>query len=119
MSGGSLLAGFDDFGCHSSLTTSLHLRFAERREIQLCRQRPAYRAAGLDTKCVCAVAYRSMASGNRYRFPVSVDSGALFDRSRVMKMSGIVTAPDGRMIDVVHFPSGLQKRVEVLREIAG
>jgi hypothetical protein len=57
------------------------------------------------------------ASGNRYRFPVSVDSESLFERSGVGKTSAIVLGVDGHLIDIVHFPTGSDKRNELLRAI--
>jgi hypothetical protein len=57
------------------------------------------------------------AAGNRYLFPVSVDSESLFERSGVGKTSAIVLGVDGHLIDIAHFPTGSLKRNELLRAI--
>ena len=116
-----LLADFDDFGCQLCLDDFLAFcdslsggRFSSAVSVRLIARRDSTRSALAQSRII-----EAWASGNGYRFPVSVDSGALFDRSGVGKTSAIVTAPDGRLLDVVHFPSGLRRRIEVLRELAG
>ncbi len=116
-----LLADFDDFACQLCLDDFLSFcdslnceRFRFAVNVRLIARRDSTRSAVAQSRLL-----EGWASGNSYRFPVSVDSGALFERSGVGKTSAIVVAPDGRLLDVVHFPSGILRRIEVLREISG
>jgi|GEM_PF-2744229 len=116
-----LLADFDDFGCQLCLDDFLAFcdslngeRFRSAVSVRLIARRDSTRSASAQSRLI-----EGWASGNSYRFPVSVDSGAIFERSGVGKTSAILVASDGRLLDVVHFPAGISRRNEILREIGG
>jgi len=116
-----LLADFDDFGCQLCLDDFLAFcdslnsgRFRSAVSVRLIARRDSTRSVSAQSRMI-----EAWASGNSYLFPVSVDSGALFERSAVGKTSAIVVAADGHLLDVVHFPAGILRRNEVLHAIGG
>jgi uncharacterized membrane protein len=116
-----LLADFDDFGCQLCLDDFLAFcdslnggRFRSAVSVRLIARRDSTRSVSAQSRMI-----EGWASGNSYLFPVSVDSGAVFERSGVGKTSAIIVAADGRLLDVVHFPAGILRRNEVLQAIGG
>jgi hypothetical protein len=116
-----LLADFDDFGCQLCLDDFLAFcdslngqRFRSNPGIRLIARRDSTRSAAEQARLL-----EGWAAGNRYLFPVSVDSGGIFEQSGVGKTSAIVIDRDGRLLDIVHFPTGPEKRSGFLRAIGG
>jgi hypothetical protein len=114
-----LLADFDDFGCQLCLDDFLAFcdslngeRFRSAVRVRLVARRDSARSGAAQARML-----EGWASGNRYLFPVSVDSESLFERSGVEKTSAIVLGVDGHLVDVAHFPTGSDKRNELLRAI--
>jgi hypothetical protein len=114
-----LLADFDDFGCQLCLDDFLAFcdslngeRLRSAVSVRLVARRDSARSGAAQARML-----EGWASGNRYRFPVSVDSESLFERSGVGKTSAIVLGVDGHLIDIAHFPTGSDKRNELLRAI--
>jgi uncharacterized membrane protein YphA (DoxX/SURF4 family) len=114
-----LLADFDDFGCQLCLDDFLAFcdslngeRLRSSVSVRLVARRDSARSGAAQARML-----EGWASGNRYRFPVSVDSESLFERSGVGKTSAIVLGVDGHLIDIAHFPTGSDKRNELLRAI--
>jgi hypothetical protein len=114
-----LLADFDDFGCQLCLDDFLAFcdslngaRFRSAVGVRLVARRDSARKGSDQARML-----EGWAAGNRYLFPVSVDSESLFERSGVGKTSAIVLGVDGHLIDIAHFPTGSLKRNELLRAI--
>jgi hypothetical protein len=114
-----LLADFDDFGCQLCLDDFLAFcdslnceRFRSAVTVRLVARRDSARSGPAQERML-----EGWAAGNRYLFPVSVDSESLFERSGVERTSAIVLGYDGRLIDIAHFPTGSVKRKELLRAI--
>ena len=116
-----LLADFDDFGCQLCLDDFLAFcdslnsaRFRSTVSVRLVARRDSARSAPGQARML-----EGWAAGNRYLFPVSVDSESLFEQSGVGKTSAIVLGVDGHLVDIAHFPTGVPKRNELLRAIGG
>jgi uncharacterized membrane protein YphA (DoxX/SURF4 family) len=116
-----LLADFDDFGCQLCLDDFLAFcdslnsaRFRSAVSVRLVARRDSARSGPGQARML-----EGWAAGNRYLFPVSVDSESLFERSGVGKTSAIVLGVDGHLVDIAHFPTGSMKRNELLRAIGG
>ena len=116
-----LLADFDDFGCQLCLDDFLAFcdslngtRFRSSVSVRLVARRDSARSGPGQARML-----EGWAAGNRYLFPVSVDSESLFERSGVGKTSAIVLGSDGRLVDIAHFPTGIVKRNELLHAIGG
>jgi hypothetical protein len=114
-----LLADFDDFGCQLCLEDFLAFcdslngeRFRSVVSVRLVARRDSTRSAAAQARML-----EGWATGNRYLFPVCVDSESLFERSGVGKTSAIVLGVDGRLVDIENFPTGGEKRNELLRTI--
>ncbi len=114
-----LLADFDDFGCQLCLDDFLAFcdslngaKFRSTVSVRLFARRDSARSGPAQARML-----EGWAAGNRYLFPVSVDSESLFERSGVGKTSAIVLGVDGRLVDIAHFPTGSLKRNELLRAI--
>ena len=114
-----LLADFDDFGCQLCLDDFLAFcdslngaRFRSSVSVRLIARRDSARSGPAQARML-----EGWAAGNRYQFPVSVDSESLFERSGVGKTSAIVLGVGGRLLDIAHFPTGSDKRNELLRAI--
>jgi hypothetical protein len=116
-----LLADFDDFGCQLCLDDFLAFcdslncqKYRSILGVRLLARRDSTRSAAEQARLL-----EGWAAGNRYLFPVSVDSGGVFEQSGVGKTSAIVIDRDGRLLEVAHFPTGPGKRLEILRAIGG
>ncbi|HEX7572336.1 MAG TPA: MauE/DoxX family redox-associated membrane protein [Bacteroidota bacterium] len=114
-----LLADFDDFGCQLCLDDFLAFcdslngaKFRLTVSVRLFARRDSARSGPAQARML-----EGWAAGNRYLFPVSVDSESLFERSGVGKTSAIVLGVDGHLVDIAHFPTGSLKRNELLRAI--
>ena len=114
-----LLADFDDFSCQLCLDDFLAFcdslngeRFRRDVSVRLLARRDSSRSAASQARIL-----EGWAAGNRYLFPVSLDSERVFERSGVGKTSAIILAGDGRLVDIAHFPTGSGKRNEILRAI--
>jgi hypothetical protein len=114
-----LLADFDDFGCQLCLDDFLAFcdslngaKFRSTVSVRLFARRDSARSGPAQARML-----EGWAAGNRYLFPVSVDSESLFERSGVGKTSAIVLGVDGHLVDIAHFPTGSLKRNELLRAI--
>lgn len=114
-----LLADFDDFGCQLCLDDFLAFcdslngaKFRTAVSVRLVARRDSARSGPAQARML-----EGWAAGNRYLFPVSVDSEGLFERSGVGKTSAIVLGVDGHLVDIAHFPTGSGKRNELLRAI--
>ncbi len=114
-----LLADFDDFGCQLCLDDFLAFcdslngeRFRRAVNVRLLARRDSARSSHAQVRML-----EGWAAGNRYMFPVAVDSERLFERSGVGKTSAIVLGVDGHLVDIAHFPTGSEKRNELLRAI--
>jgi len=116
-----LLADFDDFGCQICLDDFLAFcdslngeKFRSAVDVRLLARRDTLRTGPSQARML-----EGWAAGNMYMFPVSLDTGGVFERSGVGKTSAILTGADGRLIDVAHFPTGSERRDELLRAIGG
>ena len=111
-----LLADFEDFGCQLCLDDFLAFcdslntgPFRSTIGVRLIARRDPARNARDQARLLAG-----WASGNGYGFPVSVDADSLFERSGVGKTSAILVAADGRLLDIVHFPTGSLRRNQIL-----
>ncbi len=116
-----LLADFDDFGCQLCLDDFLAFcdslnsaKYRSAASVRLVARRDSARSGPGQARML-----EGWAAGNRYLFPVSVDSESLFERSGVGKTSAIVLGLDGHLVDIAHFPTGILKRNELLHAIGG
>lgn len=114
-----LLADFGDFGCQLCLEDFLAFcdslnsaRYRSAVSVRLVARRDSSRSGPAQARML-----EGWSAGNRYLFPVSVDSESLFERSGVGKTSAIVLGVDGHLVDIAHFPIGSGKRNELLRAI--